>query len=516
VTSVLGRGARQHHERGDQGERADDLPALSPWTVLIALATSGLLALVSSRYGYHRDELYFLEAGKHLAWGYPDLPPLVPAVARTLSALAPGSLAVLRLPSALSGGVVVFVTALMVRELRGGPAAQTLGAATVAASGLLLGTEHYLNTSGFDLLVWTTLLWLALRLLRTWNEMLWLPIGAMVAVGLLNSDLVFALVACLVLALAIVGPRQSLTSRWALIGGLLAVAAWTPYLVWQARHGWPQLAVSRSIASGNSGTSTPRYLLIPSQLVLVSPYLAPVWILGLVRLLRDPVMRWCRSIGWTYLFVAVVFLTLGGKSYYLANMLPVLVSAGAQPSIDWLHRGHVRLRKALLAVALSVTVVTTVLATLPVLPVSALHRTPIVDLNYDEGETVGWPTYVGQIAAAYREIPLHRPAQAAILASNYGEAGAVDRFGPALGLPPAFSVQDGFWYWGPPPRHVRAFLVVGFNPGTLERVFHHCRVVTYLDNHQSVKNQEQGVPVRVCSQPRSSWTTLWPGLRDLG
>ncbi len=484
--------------------------------MLIALATSGLLALVSSRYGYHRDELYFLEAGKHLAWGYPDLPPLVPAVARALSALAPGSLAVLRLPSALSGGVVVVVTALMVRELRGGPAAQALGAVAVAASGLLLGTEHYLNTSGFDLLVWTILLWLVLRLLRTRNQMLWLPIGATVAVGLLNSDLVFALVACLVLALAIAGPRRLLTSRWALIGGLLAVAAWTPYLVWQARHGWPQLAVSRSIASGGSGTSTPRYLLIPSQLVVVSPYLAPVWIVGLVRLLRDPVMRWCRSIGWTYLFVAVGFLTLGGKSYYLANMLPVLVSAGAQPSIDWLHRGHVRLRKALLAVALSVTVVTTVLATLPVLPASALHRTPIVALNYDEGETVGWPTYVGQIAAAYRQIPLPQGTQAAILAGNYGEAGAVDRFGPTLGLPPAFSVQDGFWYWGPPPRPIRTFLVVGFNPGTLERVFRRCRVATHLDNHQSVTNQEQGVPVRVCSQLRSNWTTLWPGLRDLG
>ena len=428
--------------------------------------------------------------------------------------LAPGSLVVLRLPSTLSGGAVVLVTALMVRELKGGRAAQLLGATTVAASGLLLGTEHYLNTSGFDLLVWTTVLWLVLRLLRTRNQVLWLPIGAIVAVGLLNSDLVFVLMACLVVALAVVGPRRVLASRWALIGGLIAVAAWTPYLVWQAHHGWPQLAVSRSIASGNSGTSTPRYLLLPSQLVLVSPYLAPVWIVGLVRLLRDPVMAWCRSIGWTYLFLAVVFLTLGGKSYYLANMLPVLVSAGAQPSIDWLHRGRIRLRKSLLTVALSVTVVTHG----PGHSAGAAGDCPppdsIVALNYDEGETVGWPIYVGQIAAAYRQIPL-RGAPPAILASNYGEAGAVDRFGPALGLPSAFSVQDGFWYWGP-PLDVRTFLVVGFGPDTLERVFRHCRVATHLDNHESVMNQEQGVPVRVCRQLRSSWTTLWPGLRDLG
>jgi hypothetical protein len=516
LTSLLSTETGADRGRGDRGRRVDDLPPLSPWTVLIVLATSALLGLVSNRYGYHRDELYFLEAGKHLAWGYPDLPPLVPLVARTLSALAPGSLVVLRLPSAVSGGVVVFVTALMVRELQGGRAAQALGAATVAASGLLLGTEHYLNTSGFDLLVWTTLLWLVLRLLRTRNERLWLPIGGLVSVGLLNSDLVVALVACLVLALAILGPRQLLASGWALMGGLIAVAVWTPYLVWQAHHGWPQLEVSRSIASGSSGTSTPRYLLIPSQLVLVSPYLAPVWIVGLVRLLRDPVLGWCRSIGWSYLLLAGVFLTLGGKSYYLANMLPVLVSAGAQPSIDWLHRGRTQVRKALLAVALSVTVVTTVLVTLPVLPAGALHRTPIVALNYDEGETVGWPTYVGQIAAAYRQIPVRRRTQAAILASNYGEAGAIDRFGPALGLPSAFSGQDGFWYWGPPSGHLRTFLVIGFSTETIEHIFRHCRVAIHLRNRQSVKNQEQGVPVRVCGPLRSSWTTLWPRLRDLG
>ena len=415
----------------------DPLPSLSRWVLVVGAITTGVLVLTSSRYSYHRDELYFLEAGRHLAWGYPDLPPLVPLTARILSAIAPGSLVLLRLPSAVAAGAVVLVTGLLVRELDGGHSAQLLAAVTIAASGLLLGVGHYLNTSAFDLFGWTLLLWLFVRLLRTEQEVLWLPIGVMVGIGLLNSDLVFALIASILFAVGLLGPRRLLWSRWAVLAGLVAALAWTPYLVWQARHGWPQLIVSRSIAAGNSGTSTPRALLVPSQFFLISPYLAPIWIVGLVRLFRDPCVRWCRAMGLAYVILAAVFVVTGGKSYYLAGMLPVLVAAGAQPAIDWLHRGRPPVRMGLLAVALCLTIPPVILFTLPVLPVSALHRTPIVTVNYDEGETVGWPTYVAQIAGVYRQVPADQRGSTAILTSNYGEAGAVDRFGSAFGLPAA-------------------------------------------------------------------------------
>jgi hypothetical protein len=130
-----------------------------------------------------------------------------------------------------------------------------------------------------------------------------------------------------VAGLVIVGPRSPLRSAWFYAGGVIALAMWAPYLGWQASHGWPELTVARSIAAGHSGTSAPWWLILPEQLLLVPVYFAPVWITGLLRLLRDPGLRWCRAVGIAYPVLAVVFMATGGKPYYLAAMFPVLLAA---------------------------------------------------------------------------------------------------------------------------------------------------------------------------------------------
>jgi hypothetical protein len=214
--------------------------------------------------------------------------------------------------------------------------------------------------------------------------------------------------------------------------------------------------------------------------------------------------------------LAIAFVATGGKAYYLAGFIPALIGAGAQPAIDWMQRGRSGARKTVVGFALALTVTSTILATLPVLPVAILHRTPIVALNYDEGETIGWPTYVEEIAYVYRLVPAPERADTSVLASNYGEAGAVDRFGPALGLPDAFSGQDGFWYWGPPPATSNLSVVVGFDRRQLMRWFAGCALEGHLSNTYQVKNQERGTPIWICHQPRHDWSELWPGLRDLG
>ncbi len=420
------------------------LEALSPYVLVIAGATTVLLVGLAARYGYHRDELYYLAAGRHLAWGYPDQPPWTPLVARWTSDLAPGSLTPLRLPSALAAAGTIALTGLLARELGAGRSAQVLAALSMALSGLLLGADHLLRTTAFNLLVWTLLLWLIVRTLRVRDRGTWIVIGLVAGAGLLNSDLVVFLLVGILAGLLVSGPRQAFSMPTLWVGGLIAAILWAPYLAWQARHGWPELAVSRSIAAGGSGTSTPRFLILPEQLVLVSPYLCPVWIAGLVRLFRDPDLRWCRAIGIAYVALAIVFLATGGKGYDLAGYLPVLLAAGSQPAIDWLGRGRVCVRRAVAVAALILTALGTILSTLPVLPVGLLHETPIVALNYDEGETVGWPSYVGQIAGVYDRVPPAQRPTTSILASNYGEAGAVDRFGASFGLPQALSPQDAF------------------------------------------------------------------------
>jgi 4-amino-4-deoxy-L-arabinose transferase-like glycosyltransferase len=494
---------------------SDPLPALARWPVLgLAVVFVAVLVAVSGRYGYHRDELYFLASGQHLAWGYPDQPPAVPLIARLMSDLAPGSLVLLRLPSALAGGALVVLTALLTRELRGGVTAQTLAAAVIALAPVITGAEHLLSTTSFDLPAWALLCWLLLRILRTGDQRLWLAAGLVAGAGLLDTDLVAFLIVAVVLGLVIAGPRAPLGSGWFYAGGAIAAGLWSPYLAWQASHGWPELTVAHSIATGGSGSSAPWWLIVPEQLVLVAPYFAPVWIAGLVRLLRAPELRWCRAIGVAYPVLAIAFMATGGKPYYLAAMFPVLLAAGAQPAIDWMTRGRAALRRGLVTAGLVLSL-TQLPITLPLVPVASVHETGIVALNYDAGETIGWPAFVHEIAAVYRALPAGQRAHATVLTSNYGEAGAVDRFGPADGLPAAYSGHNGFYYWGPPPASATTAVVVGYSRGQLD-FCGSVRLAATLNNHVGVNDDEQGAPVWICQDLRASWRAIWPSQRDFG
>jgi 4-amino-4-deoxy-L-arabinose transferase-like glycosyltransferase len=488
------------------------VPALATWPVLaIAVALAVVMIAVAGRHGYHRDELYFIQCGRHLAWGYPDQPPLVPAIARLMTSISARSLVLLRLPSALAAGVLVILTALITREFGGSRPAQVLAAAVTAISPLITGSSHLLSTETFNLVFTGLLGWLLIRILRTGEQRLWLAFGLAAGAGLLDTDLVAFLAAAIVVCLLAVGPREVFRSPWLYAGGVLALTLWSPYLAWQAGHGWPELTVARGIAAGQSGTSAPSWLIVPEQFVLVGWYFSPVWISGLVRLLRSPELRWARAAGLAYPVLAVAFMATGGKPYYLATYLPLLIAAGAEPVVGWLRRGSVRGRRALLAAAFVISALI-LPVTLPIVPASAVHDTPIVALNYDAGETIGWPVFVREIAVVYKSLPLTQRTAATVLTSNYGEAGAVDYYGPADGLPAAYSGHMSFWYWGPPPAAATTAIVVGYDRSDLG-FCGRLRLAATLNNHVGVSDDEQGAPVWICQDLHITWAALWPSQR---
>jgi 4-amino-4-deoxy-L-arabinose transferase-like glycosyltransferase len=480
---------------------------------LTGLAGALVLVLVSlaGRYGYHRDELYFLRAGREAAFGYVDQPPLSPLLAAAADALAAGSLVALRLPAALAAGAVVVLTGLIAREFGGDRTAQLLAAAAIGVSSFLLVVGHMLSTSTLDLLAWAALSWLLVRALRDGGPV-WLATGAVAGVALQNKVQPAFLLAAVLAGLLAVGPRSVFRSPWPWLGGALALAVWAPNLVWQAANGWPQLELAGAIAAGSSGTSEPWYLFLPFQLVLVSPLLVPVWALGWWRLARDPAVRPWRAFAVAYAVLAVVFLVTGGKPYYLAGLYPVLLAAGAGPVVAWVRRGTGRLRAAVVAAALVVSLLIDGVLMLPVVPVGRLAATPVVDVNYDAGETVGWPAFAATVVAARAQLPAGEPV--AVLARNYGEAGAVDRFAPELG--PAYSGHNSYWDWGPPAEAVTSVVAVGLPEERLRRWFGAVQLAARIDNGVGLDNDEQGVPVWTATDRRVPWSEIWPQLRRLG
>ena len=495
-----------------EAPRATARPPLAtgPLTGL-AVLLAGLLLAVAGRYGYHRDELYFLRAGREAAFGYADQPPLTPLLAAAMDALAPGSLLALRLPSALAAAGVVVLTGLLAREFGGGRTAQLLAAASMAVSAVLLLTGHLLSTTTLDLLAWTALSLLVVRALRDGGPG-WLAAGAVAGLGLENKFQPAFLLAGLGVGLLTAGPRAALRSPWPWAGGALALLLWAPNLVWQAVNGWPQLELAWAIAGGSSGTSEPWYLFLPFQLVMVSPLLVPVWALGWWRLAHDPALRTWRAFAVAHAALAALFLLTGGKPYYLAGLYPVLLAAGAAPVVDWARRGAGRARGAVVGVALAVSLVLDAVLMLPLMPVDRLAGTPIADINYDAVETVGWPRLAAAVEAVRADLPAG--ATVAVLTANYGQAGAVDRFAPALG--PAYSGHNSYGAWGPPPEGAGTVIVVGYSEERLTRWFGAVELAARVDNGVGLDNEEQGAPIWVATDRRAPWAAIWPELRRLG
>jgi hypothetical protein len=281
-------------------------------------------------------------------------------------------------------------------------------------------------------------------------------------------------------------------------------ALWTPYLVWQALHGWPELALSSAIATGGSTSSEPWWLVLPFQVVLVAPLLVPVWVAGLVMLWRS---RTYRLFPVAYAVLAVLFTLTGGKPYYLCGLDPVLLAAGAAPVLHWVRAGPGRAGLIAGALALSALVNTTLM--LPVVRVAQLKDTPITAMVADVGETVGWPEFAATVAGVIAT----QPPGTVVLTGNYGEAGAVQRFAPGI---PVVSGHNSYADLGPPGDDVATAVVVGYEPAVLRQWFASVEPAAVIDNGVGLDNEEQGRTVWVCRDPVASWNALWPRIRHVG
>jgi len=478
---------------------------------------SAVLILAGGRYGFHRDELYFVEAGHHPAWGYPDQPPLVPLLATAWYQLVHGSLWAFRVIPAVLAGLIVVVTGLTSAALGGARRDQVASAAVAAVSVVVVAVGRLFSTTTFDVLLTSTLVLLLIRALdRGGGPLRWLVIGLLAGIALEVKTLPATVLACAGVALLIVGPRAPLRRPGPWLAAALAFALAAPNLWWQDRHGWPQLELARAIAAGSSGTSTSRWLVIPLQLTLAGPVLTPLLVVGVVTLLRRADQRSHRWVAVTFLLLLAVIVVTGGKAYYTAGLLPALLAAGVPATLGWI--GAARWRGVLATVLVAVHVILGAVLTLPLVPEGMLHDTSIVQTNYDVGETIGWPAFEAAAQRVVDSLPAGQRERAVVLTSNYGEAGALDQARRAgADLPPVYSGHNGYGEWGPPPPWATTAVVIGwFVDGDLARWFTGCRTVATVDNGLDLGNDEQGAPIRICSGPAAGWSVIWPQVRHLG
>lgn len=494
---------------------ADDRPAVA-WAPVGAavLVLAGLLTTTSTRYGYHRDELYFrmLEP----AWGYVDQPPLTPWVARTFADLFGDTLLVMRVPATLAHVAAVVVVALVARELGGRAGAQALAAWGYGTAAIPLAFGHTFLTASLDLVVWPTVLLCTVRAVQR-DPRWWVVAGLVTGVALYNKLLVVALLGGVLVGLLVAWPRRSgevaptrwpLATPWPWAGAAVALLVGLPNLVYQATHGWPQLAMGAALGENNAAEVRSELWIF--QLLTLGPPLAVVWLVGIVWLWRRrPMLRFLVV---AYPVLLAFTYAAGSQVYYATGLLAALFAAGCVPVARWARTAW---RRAAVTTLVVVNGASCVLISLPVVPVEELAETPVADINPSAQDAVGWPEYVRQVAAVHAALPEADRGRAVVLTQNYGEAGAVDRFGPGLGLPAAYSGHNELWTYGPPPRTATLALVLTETPGAWGTRFEECTEEARLDNGVGVDTEEQGVAVLVCRDPVGGWDTVWPGLRHL-
>jgi len=500
----------------------------------------------AARYGWFRDELYYVACARRLAFGYVDHPPLVAVVARASLVLFGDSIVGLRLFAATAAGLLVVVAAALARSMDGGRAAEGIAALAVAVAPYDLVVGHVFTMNALEPLVWGGLALVVTRTLADLDEaggahgsgtasalgaatrkrLLWL--GPIVGLGILGKHSASWPVAALALGL-LVSPARRVLWQWETgIAALIALVLVLPHVVWQIQHGFPTREFARAALAGKNEPYGPAGLV--AQLVqLFHPLLVPLWLAGLASLLAGMRGRF-RPLGIALLLLVGLVFATQAKVYYLGPAWTWLFAAGAV-AFERLALPTLRRRRLLLAYLVLVVLGGAALlpAAVPVLPIASFQayaralgglgeqRTGEVmesaALPQLYADMFGWPELARTVERVVADLAPEERAGAVIVAANYGEASAIEHLG--RGLPPVVSGDNAWWLWGPPPGRPSPEVVVWVGKRDTSRLAASCGELEEVAraDHPLARADERHLPIHVCRRPVPSLVEAWPGLK---
>jgi hypothetical protein len=494
----------------------------------IAAAKLALHLATASVYGLFIDELYFLACGQHLAWGYVDMPPLTAVQAFVARALFGDSQLAIRLFPALAGAATVLVAGAIARALGGRRFAQGLTAFAVAFAPGYLAICSYLSMNSIEPLLIAGMALVLIRLSQGASPRLWLAFGALAGIGLENKHTMLLFGFAFVVGLLLVRERRLMANRWFLLAGALAFVIFLPNLVWMIQHHFPHLEMLANIRrNGRDVQFSPLGFLVMDTLFM-NPVALPLWLGGLGWLLASRTGRPFRALGIVYLAALVVLLAVHGRFYYLGPAYPMLVAAGAVAFEGWLarpRRAWLRFGYATLLALAAAWIAPTLLPILPPQTYFKYVRTFGIDQPRFEhrrtssplpqlfADRCGWPEMVQTVAKAYFALPPAERTKCAIFGNDYGQAGAIDFYGPKLGLPKAISGHLTYWYWGPRHYTGEVMLVLGDRREVLEREFDDVEAVSEIGDPYAMAQEH--FTLFLCRHPKG-WTLagIWPRLKQ--
>ncbi len=505
---------------------------------LLVLAAHALTN-VFGPYGFQRDEFLYFAMGQHLRLWAMDFPPAIAFLAESTRHLLGDSMVALRIVPALAHALLVILAGMLARTFGGGRFAQLLAAVSVAITSLFLRAGNLFQPTVLDQLIWTLALLALARIGRSAAEdggsgdaVAWIGLGIVGGLGLLTKFSIGFLGVGMFVGLLLSPMRRVLLTRWPYEALLLGLIIGSPSIVGQIQLGFPVVGQMRDLQTYqlvHVGYSV--YLL--DQLMMFGPVIL-LAVLGVLRLLFAPSARGFRAVAWTCLATFALLLVLHGKAYYIGPIYPTLIAAGAAALELWTGAmaGHVvgrvtgNVLRGLVFLLVLAYGIGGLPMGLPILPPSDMARYAAelrltgatrtnageqLRLPQDYADMIGWPQEVAAVARVYKSLPPDKQAQAVIIGSSYGHAGALDFYGPKLGLPPAISFAGSYYFWGPGTRPGQVAIMLGGDTTYLKPVYRVVRPVARMVNPWGVP-EEQHAAIFVAEQPYKTWQQVWPSM----
>ena len=420
---------------------AATLGSPKPWLLSSGIAVSAVACLkllvhlhAGRHYGYFIDELYHLACADHLAWGYVDQPPLIAVIAKIARVLFGDSLLAIRVFPILAGVAKVALTGLIARELGGKRFAQGLAALCVLVAPGILAADNWLSMNAFEPLFWMGCAYLAIRIIRTGNQRVWLWFGALAGIGLENKYSMLMFGFGIVAGLLLTPERRAFRTRWIWIAGGVALVIFLPNLLWNIQHGFPFVEVQRNILDSGRNAPLPPVAFVGHLVLAMLPPTAPVWLAGLWFFFFRRDGKPFGALGWAFLITAGLIMTLNPRPYYLYPAFPLLFAAGSVAWESWLSRPRLQWIKPAYAVLMVLVGAAAAPLAVPVFPVETCIRYAAA-IHYQQGRSVtvragalpwffghqfGWEEMVATVARVYNGLPSDVRAKTAIFGHNYG------------------------------------------------------------------------------------------------
>lgn len=492
--------------------------------VLLCLTAALFFAFhvaTNGKYGFHRDELQTLDDARHLDWGFVAYPPLTPLIGRAELILFGTSLVGFRFFSALAVSLVMILTGLTVEELGGSRGVQILAAIAVAVSPLSLTQGAVFQYVAFDYLWGVMVTYFLVRLLKSEDPRWWLAIGITIGLGMETRYTMGVLALGLVGGVLLTPARRFLRSGWLWAGVAASLLVFLPNMVWQVRHHFISLQFLHYLHLRDRGQGRYRGFYREQLYTCVNLAAASLALLGLwLYLVHNQGQRF-RLLGWTVVVSFALFAIYGSRAYYTAPLYPVLVAGGSVllgHLLSPLRTPWMRFIYGLQWAAIAAGAVILAALVTPVAPIGSRIWTVTSGMHDQFREMIGWPDLAHAVAGVYYALPPSQRARTGILTGNYGEAGALNLYGPELGLPFAMGLTNSFWYRGYDPRLPDLVIVTGFDLAEGRKLFESCRVAAKNRNSFGVINEESRdhPDILLCRKLRMTWTEYWAGARRFG